>query len=74
MTGEVTRAEVGAPVTAYHRGGLWALANLRGTPLAEVELPAPAVFDSDDPAVTPDRPKPGRVRLAPQQALLPAAR
>ncbi|QYN34391.1 hypothetical protein K1T35_39280 [Pseudonocardia sp. DSM 110487] len=32
--------------------------------------PAPALFDTDDPAVTPDRPPTGVVRLAPQQALL----
>ncbi|WP_440107725.1 HAD-IA family hydrolase [Streptosporangium sp. H16] len=74
VTDEVTRQEIGAPVTAYRRGDLWALANLRDTPSAEVELPAPAVFDSDDPAVTADRPKSGRIRLAPQQALLLAAR
>jgi len=39
-----------------------------------VDLPAPAVFDTDDPAISPDRPAVGRVRLAPQQALLLAAR
>ncbi|MGS2644590.1 hypothetical protein [Streptosporangium sp. LJ11] len=74
MTDAVTRQEAGAPVTAYRRGDPRAVANLRDTPSAEVEPPVPAVFDSDDPAVTADRPKCGRVRLAPQQALLPAAR
>ncbi|WP_431895136.1 HAD-IA family hydrolase [Nonomuraea sp. bgisy101] len=69
-TDEIARADLGAGVTAYRRGGLWAVANLRDATSAEVELPAPAVFDSDDPAVTPERPRTGRVRLAPQQALL----
>ncbi|GAA4397125.1 hypothetical protein GCM10023088_80140 [Actinomadura verrucosospora] len=69
-TDEVTRAVLAAPVTAYRRGALWAVVNLRDTPVADVDLPAPAVFDTDDPSVTLDRPRAGRVRLAPQQALL----
>ncbi|MFC5822550.1 HAD-IA family hydrolase [Nonomuraea insulae] len=69
-TDEVTKVDLGAGVTAYRRGGLWAVANLRDTPVPAVDLPAPAVFDSDDAAVSPQRPKSGPVRLAPQQALL----
>ncbi|GII79496.1 hypothetical protein Sru01_44780 [Sphaerisporangium rufum] len=69
-TDRLDRVALGAPVTAYRRGALWSVVNLRDTTVAELELPAPAVFDSDDPAVTPDRPRTGRVRLAPQQALL----
>jgi alpha-glucosidase len=73
-TDEVGRAALGAPVTAYRRGALWTVANLRDTPVDDVDLPAPAVFDTDDPAVGPDRPRTGPVRLAPQQALLLVAR
>jgi alpha-glucosidase len=46
------------------------LVALGDDPNAEIELPAPAVFDTDDPAVTPEDPRTGRVRLVPQQALL----
>jgi len=73
-TDEVTVGGLGGQVTAYRRGSLWVVANLRDTRSAEVDLPAPAVFDTDDPAISPDRPAVGRVRLAPQQALLLAAR
>ncbi|MEV4374731.1 HAD-IA family hydrolase [Nonomuraea sp. NPDC049637] len=69
-TDDVSRARLAAPVTAYRRGALWAVANLRNSPAAGLHLPAPAVFDTDDPTVTPDRPRTGYVRLAPQQALL----
>lgn len=55
---------------AYRRGGLWVLLNLHDTPSAEVDLPAAVVYDTDDPTVTPSRPRVGRLRLAPQQALL----
>ncbi|MET9067442.1 HAD-IA family hydrolase [Streptosporangium sandarakinum] len=72
-TDEATRTDLGAPVTAYRRGRLWAVANLGDEPAAEIHLPAPAVFDSADPAVTVDRPRPGPVRPAPGQALLLAA-
>ncbi|GAA1537043.1 hypothetical protein GCM10009678_19370 [Actinomadura kijaniata] len=71
---EVDRVDLGAGLSAYRRGGLWAVANLRDAPSAEIEPPAPVVFDSDDPAVSPDRPRTGPMRLAPQQALLLAAR
>lgn len=73
-TDDVHRVTLGAPVTAYRRGAVWAVVNLRDTPVTDVELPAPAVFDSDDPAVTVEWPRTGRVRLAPQQALLLAPR
>ncbi|MGI5227077.1 HAD-IA family hydrolase [Actinoallomurus sp. CA-142502] len=73
-TDDVSRIALDAPVVAYRRGGLWAVANLRDTPVADVELPAAAVFDTDDPAVGLDRPRTGRVRLAPYQALVLAAR
>ena len=39
-------------------------------PRRRCRLPAPAVFDSDDPAVTPAAPRGGIVSLAPQQALV----
>ncbi|MBB6550914.1 glycosidase [Nonomuraea rubra] len=70
---DVSRVRLAAPVTAYRRGALWAVANLRDTPAAGLRLPAPAVFDTDDPTVTPHRPRTGYVGLAPQQALLLAA-
>ena len=63
----------GAPVAAYRRAGLWAVLNLHDGLSTEVDLPAPAIFDTDDPAVTANRPRTGRMRLAPQQALLLAA-
>lgn len=71
---DVRRIPLGAPVAAYRRGALWSVVNLRDMPTAEVDLPAAAVFDTGDPAVGPDRPKIGRVRLAPYQALLLAER
>jgi alpha-glucosidase len=40
----------------------------------ELDLPAPAIFDTDDPQVTPANPRSGRVRLRPQQAMLLARR
>jgi alpha-glucosidase len=73
-TDDVSGIALGAPVTAYRRGGLWAVVNLRDAPVTGVDLPAAAVFDTGDPAVTPDRPRTGRVHLAPYQALLLAAR
>ncbi|MFB9837322.1 hypothetical protein, partial [Actinoallomurus acaciae] len=73
-TGEVSRVALDTPVAAYRRGGLWTVANLRDTPVAGLDLPAAAVFDTDDPAVGPDRPRTGRVRLAPYQALVLATR
>ncbi len=59
-----------AAVTAFRRGGLWALANLADVPSSEFFLPAPAVYDTDDPNVRPASPHTDRFRLAPQQALL----
>jgi alpha-glucosidase len=73
-TDEVSRIALDKPVAAYRRGGLWTVANLRDTPVADVDLSAAAVFDTDDPAVDPDRPRTGRVRLAPYQALVLATR
>jgi alpha-glucosidase len=67
---QVTRVERGPGITAYRRDGLEVLVALGDDPNAEIELPAPAVFDTDDPAVTPEDPRTGRVRLVPQQALL----
>jgi alpha-glucosidase len=58
------------PVTALRRGRVWAVANLTDTAAGPIDLPAPAVYDTDDASVTPDRPRGGPVRLAPQQALL----
>lgn len=46
-----------------------ALLNLHDT-TADVELPAPAVYDSNYPSVTPDEPRIGRVGLSPEQARL----
>ncbi|MFI6515328.1 HAD-IA family hydrolase [Spirillospora sp. NPDC050679] len=69
-TDEAARVDLARGVTAYRRGGLWAVANLRDEPVPALNLPARAVFDSDDPAITPERPRTGRVRLAPQQALV----
>jgi alpha-glucosidase len=66
----VTRVERGRGITAYRRDGLEVLVALGDGPSAEVELPAPAVFDTDGPGVTPERPRTGCVRLAPQQAVL----
>jgi len=60
-------AEPDGSLAAYRRGQLWAVVNLHDT-AAELELPA--VYDSDDPAVSPERPRTGRTSLAPQQALL----
>ncbi|MFC9970625.1 HAD-IA family hydrolase [Spirillospora sp. NPDC127200] len=70
VTDAAAGVDLGGGVTAYRRGGLWAVANLRDAPVPAVDLPASAVFDSDDPAITPERPRTGRVRLAPQQALV----
>jgi alpha-glucosidase len=66
-TDRVERVDL--PVTAYRRGEFWAVANLFDEP-AEVSLVAPAVFDTDDPSVTVDRPRAGTVRLGPLQAVL----
>jgi len=59
-----------AAAVALRRGGVWAVLNLHGEPTDLLHLPAPAVYDTDDPTVTPDCPRSGMVRLAPQQALL----
>ena len=66
----VERIERGTGITAYRRDGLEVLVALGDGPTAEITLPAPAVFDTDDPAVAPAHPRTGRVRLAPQQALV----
>ena len=57
-------------VARYRRGQVEVLVNLGDRPAARLELPAPAVFDSDDPSVSPASPRAGAVRLAPQQALI----
>lgn len=64
----------GGSVAVYRRGAVWAAVNLHDEQAAEIELPAPAIFDTDDPQVTPSSPRDGRVRLAPQQALFLAGR
>jgi alpha-glucosidase len=46
------------------------LVNLGDRTASSLPLPAPAVFDSDDPSVTPVAPRTGVVSLAPQQALV----
>jgi alpha-glucosidase len=66
----VTRVERGPGITAYRRDGLEVLVALGDGPTGEIELPAPAVFDTDDPGVSPELPRAGRLRLAPQQALV----
>ncbi len=66
----VARVDRGPGVTAYRRDGLEVLVALGEEPPGEIALPAPAVFDTDDPAVSPEQPRTGPVRLAPQQALL----
>jgi alpha-glucosidase len=67
----VTRVERGPGVTAFRRDGLEVLVALGDGPTGEIELSAPAVFDADDPGVSPELPRTGRLRLAPQQALVP---
>jgi alpha-glucosidase len=57
-------------VPALRRGRIRVLANLDDTTTDPIELPAPAVFDTDDPRVSPRQPRTGVVRLAPQQALI----
>lgn len=58
-------------VLALRRGPAWAVLNLADTASVELILPAPAVYDTDDPAVCPERPaQPRPRRLAPQQAML----
>ena len=59
-----------AGVARYRRGAVEVLVNLGDRPASPLPLPAPAVFDSDDPAVTPAAPRGGIVSLAPQQALV----
>ena len=63
------RGAVDDRIAAFRRGGLWVLLNLHDT-TADVELPAPAIYDSDDPSITPHQPRTGRVSLSPEQALL----
>lgn len=62
-----------APVIAYQRSGLWVVLNLNDNTTTEIDLPAPAIFDTHDPTTTPDHPRTGRITLTPQQALLLAA-
>ncbi len=58
-------------VLALRRGPAWAVLNLADMVSVELILPAPAVYDTDDPAVCPERPaQPRPRRLAPQQAML----
>lgn len=57
-------------VVMVRRGQVWAVANLSDADAGPVDLPAPAVYDTDDPEITPSRPRRGAVRLAPQQAFL----
>ncbi|MEU4160877.1 alpha-amylase family glycosyl hydrolase [Actinoplanes sp. NPDC026670] len=55
---------------ALCRGRIRVLANLDDTTTDPIDLPAPAVYDTDDPRVSPQQPRTGTVRLAPQQALI----
>jgi len=59
-----------ADLSAYRRGELWAIVNLHDVASKEVDLPAPAIFDTHDPSVSVVRPRTGRVQLEPRQALL----
>ena len=59
-----------ADLSAYRRGELWAIVNLHDVASKEVDLPAPAIFDTHDPSVTVEQPRIGRVQLQPRQALL----
>jgi alpha-glucosidase len=58
----------------YRRGDMWVVANMRDDGAVELDLPTPAIFDTEDPQVTPANPRSGRVRLRPQQAMLLARR
>jgi alpha-glucosidase len=59
-----------ADLSAYRRGGLWAIVNLHDVASKEVDLPAPAIFDTHDPSVSAAQPRTGRIRLEPREALL----
>jgi len=59
-----------ADLSAYRRGGLWAIVNLHDVASKEVDLPAPAIFDTHDPSVSAVQPRTGRIQLEPRQALL----
>jgi alpha-glucosidase len=67
---EAVHVDGNPPVVVFRRGRVRALANLGDTPSGPITLPAPAVYDTDDPDVDPERPRTGTVRLAPQQALV----
>jgi alpha-glucosidase len=56
-------------VARYRRGAVEVVVNLGDGP-ALVDLPAPAVFDSDDPDVQVEKPRAGIAALAAQQALV----
>jgi alpha-glucosidase len=64
----VARPEV--RIARYRRGRVEVIVNLGDVPAPPLDLPAPAVFDSDDPDVSLTRPGARRVTLAPQQALV----
>jgi alpha-glucosidase len=69
-SGHAVERVTGGGVARYRRGAVEVVANLTDRPALALDLPAPAVFDSDDPAVTPATPRTGRVTLAAQQALV----
>jgi alpha-glucosidase len=57
-------------IARYRRGAVEVIANLGDTAAPPIRLPAPAVFDSDDPKVSADAPRIGIAELAPQQAVV----
>lgn len=58
-------------VRLWQRGQAWSAVNLTERPAEQMDLPATAIYDSQDPTITPEHPRPSQtVSLAAHQALL----